>query len=101
MGSSNNTNINNVDDDYDKKSSLLTQGISDSDYFIANSASYALFEAVGVPESIAKLSSIFVAAVPSQLVKVGATMSKQKRDKENQLMLELLHEEKKRKEQRP
>jgi hypothetical protein len=98
---SNNNNINVVDiNDDDKKSSLLSQGISDSDYFIANSASYALFEAVGVPESIAKLSSIFVAAIPSQLVKVGATMSKQKRDKENQLMLQLLREEQKKKQKR-
>ncbi|MGK3743046.1 MAG: hypothetical protein ACI90V_009902, partial [Bacillariaceae sp.] len=98
---SNNNNINIVDiDDDDKKSSLLSQGISDSDYFIANSASYALFEAVGVPESIAKLSSIFVAAIPSQLVKVGAKMSKQKRDKENQLMLQLLREEQKKKQKR-
>jgi hypothetical protein len=98
--SSNNININNVDDDDDKKSSLLSQGISDSDYFIANSASFALFEAIGVPESIAKLSSIFVAAIPSQLVKVGAKMSKQKRDKESQLMLQLLREEQKKKKQK-
>ncbi len=52
------------------KKSLVSQGLADSDYFIANSASNALLEAAGVPETVAKYSSVFIAAVPSQLVKV-------------------------------
>lgn len=52
------------------KKSLLSQGLADSDYFIANSASNSLLEAAGVPETVAKYSSVFIAAVPSQLVKV-------------------------------
>jgi len=84
-------------DSNEEKASLLSQGISDSDYFIANSASYSLLEVLGVPESVAKFSSIFIAAIPSQLVKIGASASKQKRAKENQLLSELLREDQERK----
>mmetsp|Transcript_30891 Transcript_30891/g.35479 ORF Transcript_30891/g.35479 Transcript_30891/m.35479 type:complete len:548 (-) Transcript_30891:6-1649(-) len=84
-------------DSDEEKASLLSQGISDSDYFIANSASYSLLEVLGVPESVAKFSSIFIAAIPSQLVKIGASASKQKRAKENQLLSELLREDQERK----
>jgi hypothetical protein len=64
------------------RTSLLAQGLSDSDYFIANSASNSLLEAVGVPEAVAKYSSVFIAAIPSQLVKIGSRLSEEKRAKE-------------------
>lgn len=83
----------NDNNDDDNKSLLLSQSISGSDYFIANSASYSLLETVGEPETAAKLSSVLIAAIPSQLVKISASLSKQKRMKGNQLMLELLREE--------
>mmetsp|Transcript_27726 Transcript_27726/g.65156 ORF Transcript_27726/g.65156 Transcript_27726/m.65156 type:complete len:594 (+) Transcript_27726:113-1894(+) len=66
--------------------SLLSQGISDSDYFIANSASNTLLEAVGVPETVAKYGSVFIAAIPSQLVKIGPRMKKKKRVEERKLL---------------
>ena len=58
-----------------RKKSLLSQGLADSDYFIANSASNSLLEAAGVPETVAKYSSVFIAAIPSQLVKVVPRLS--------------------------
>lgn len=59
------------------KPSLLSQGLSDGDYFIANSASNSLLEAAGVPETIAKYSSVFIAAIPSQLVKIVPSLLEQ------------------------
>ena len=61
------------------KKSLISQGLSDSDYFIANSASNSfLLEIVGVEQSVAKYVSIFVATIPSQLVKIGSRIEEQK-----------------------
>ena len=75
------------------KSSLLFQGLSDGDFFIANSASNSILEAAGVPESVAKYGSILIAAIPSQLVKIGSSISEQKRAKEEQLCNQLLSED--------
>jgi len=61
-----------------EKKSLLSQGLADSDYFIANSASNSLLEAAGVPETIAKYSSVFIAAIPSQLVKITPRLTERK-----------------------
>lgn len=62
-----------------RKKSLISQGLSDSDYFIANSASNSfLLEIVGVEQSVAKYVSIFVATIPSQLVKIGSRIEEQK-----------------------
>lgn len=85
------------DDVTNTRSGVFYQGISDGDYFIANAASYSLLESVGVPADVAKLSSVFIAAIPSQLVKIGASLTKQKREKEEQAMLELLRKEKQQK----
>ncbi len=63
-------------DSQKSKKSLLSQGLADSDYFIANSASNSLLEAAGVPETVAKYSSVFIAAIPSQLVKITPTLLK-------------------------
>mmetsp|Transcript_11095 Transcript_11095/g.23571 ORF Transcript_11095/g.23571 Transcript_11095/m.23571 type:complete len:622 (+) Transcript_11095:133-1998(+) len=79
------------------KSSLLSQGLSDGDFFIANSASNSILEAVGVPESVAKYGSILIAAIPSQLVKIGSSISEQKRAKEEQRFNQLLSEEREQK----
>ena len=57
------------------KKSFLSQGLADSDYFIANSASNSLLEAAGVPVAIAKYCSVFIAAIPSQLVKIMPKIS--------------------------
>jgi hypothetical protein len=78
-------------------SSLVSQGLSDGDYFIANSASTAFLESVGVPESVAKYSSVFIAAIPSQLVKIGSRISEQKRAKEEELLATLVRDEAQRK----
>ena len=95
MESNNTKNTKNMN-----KQSLLSQGLSDGDYFIANSASFSLLEAVGVPESVAKYSSIFIAAIPSQLVKIGSRISEQKRAKEDEILYNLLREDQKRKKRR-
>lgn len=78
-------------------SSVVSQGISDGDYFIANSASNAFLVSVGVPESVAKYSSILIAAVPSQLVKIGSRISEQKREKKEELLASLIRDEEQRK----
>jgi hypothetical protein len=92
-GNSNNSNGKKSSD----MSSVVSQGLSDGDYFIANSASNALLESVGVPESVAKYSSILIAAIPSQLVKIGSRISEQKRAKEEELLASLVRDEEQRK----
>ena len=69
--------------------SLLSQGISDSDYFIANSASNTILEAAGVPETVAKYGSVFIAAIPSQLIKIVPRISEQKRAKQKKLLMSI------------
>jgi hypothetical protein len=71
---------------------FVSQALADSDYFIANSATYTLLEAVGVPPEIAKLSSVFIAAVPSQLVKLGPVLQ-ERRSQEEILLQQLLEEQ--------
>lgn len=79
------------------KPSLWYQGISDGDYFIVNSASNSLLEAAGVPESVAKYSSVFIAAIPSQLFKITSRILQQKRAKEEMPSSSLLRDEQERK----
>jgi hypothetical protein len=90
---------NNQQDQQDEKKDMPTmsrpfvsQALADSDYFIANSATYTLLEAVGVPPEIAKLSSVFIAAVPSQLVKLGPVLQ-ERRSQEEILLQQLLEEQ--------
>jgi hypothetical protein len=68
---------------------LLTNALADSDYFIANSASLPLLQAVGLPPAVASIGSVIVAAIPSQLVKIGA-QRKERRLEEESMMQELL-----------
>ncbi|KAL3903303.1 MAG: hypothetical protein SGILL_010496 [Bacillariaceae sp.] len=70
---------------------FVSQALSDSDYFIANSATDSLLVAIGVAPEVAKLSSVFIAAVPSQLVKLIPVIREQRAQEElllQQLLLE-------------
>jgi hypothetical protein len=71
---------------------FVSQALADSDYFIANSATFSLLEAVGVPPEIAKVSSVFIAAVPSQLVKLGPLLQ-ERRSEEERILQQLLDEQ--------
>lgn len=95
-----NNNNSNTNEEGDQKKDMPTmskpfvsQALADSDYFIANSATYTLLEAVGVPPEIAKLSSVFIAAIPSQLVKLGPVLQ-ERRSQEEMILQQLLEEEK-------
>ena len=69
--------------------SEVTDAIADTDYFIVNSVSLPLFEAVGFPTALASVSGVILAAIPSQLVKIG------QQERERKLLLrQLLLEEK-------
>jgi hypothetical protein len=72
--------------------SLVTEAIADSDFFIANSASRPLLQAVGLPPVLASVGSIFVATASSQLVKLGARR-KDRLLEEEQLLQKLLEED--------
>jgi hypothetical protein len=78
---------------------VVTEAIADSDFFIANSASLPLLAAVGLPPGLASVASVVVAAVPSQLVKLGSRQN-ERRLQEKNLMLQLLGEERAREETR-
>lgn len=68
------------------------EAIADGDFFIVNSASKPLLEAVGVPPALASVSSIVLATIPSQLVKIGQR-KKDQRIQENLLLAQFLEEE--------
>jgi hypothetical protein len=73
--------------------SLVTEAIADSDFFIANSASRPLLQAVGLPPVLASVGSLVVATASSQLVKLGARRQ-DRMVEEEQLLRKLLEEEK-------
>ncbi|KAG7365337.1 hypothetical protein IV203_038540 [Nitzschia inconspicua] len=85
--------LNNI-----RKQPIVSQAISDGDYFIANSATDSLLVAIGVAPEVAKLSSVFIAAVPSQLVKLAPKLREQ-RKQEDLILQQLLQEQQK--QQRP
>ena len=74
------------------KSKAVNEAIASGDYFIANSASRPLLEALGLPPALASLSSVVFAAIPYELVKLGRG-EKERKAKENELMKQLLEEE--------
>jgi hypothetical protein len=74
-----------------RKEPIVSQALSDGDYFIANSATDSLLVAIGVAPEVAKLSSVFIAAVPSQLVKLLPKLREQMTQEE--IVLQQLLEE--------
>ena len=64
---------------------MITQAIADSDFFIANSASLPLLQAVGLPPGVASVGSVIFAAIPSQLVKIGAQRKQRLLEEEMEL----------------
>jgi hypothetical protein len=71
---------------------LVTEVIADSDFFIANSVLQLLFQGAGLPPVIASVGSVVVAAVPSQLLKLG-TLQKERKVQEEEIMQQLLLEQ--------
>merc|ERR1719491_534880 len=77
--------------------SFVAEAIADGDYFIANSASRTLFEAIGVSPAIASVASVVAASVPSQIVKaLGRGEAMRAEERERLLQEELLREEEER-----
>jgi len=83
-----------------KTTKLFEQALSDSDFFIANGAALSLLELLGVPSSAATLTSVFIAAIPSQLIKVTTQLKEQQRQQEDELFEELLRKEKQKQQRR-
>jgi hypothetical protein len=81
-----------VNDSNRRRTNFLSQALSDSDFFVANGASLSLLEAVGINARVAQLSSVLIASIPSQLVKLGPII-KERRSREDQLLQQLLSEE--------
>lgn len=77
---------------------LVTEALSDSDYFIAQAGLMPVLQAIGVSPILASIGSVVVASVPSQLVKIGS-QEKQRRKEEEKSLLELLEAEKKKQEE--
>jgi hypothetical protein len=76
---------------------LVTEALSDSDYFIAQAGLRPTLEAVGLSPILATLGSVLFASVPSQLVKI-TSQQKQRRADEEKSLLQLLDSERKKKE---
>lgn len=100
------SSLDNDDDDSQgdvanrRRQTFLSQALSDSDFFIANGAFLSLFEALGMNVRVAKLGSVVLASIPSQLVKLGPNI-KERRSQEEQILQQLLlrQQEEQRKEQ--
>jgi hypothetical protein len=75
-----------------RKQPFISQALADGDYFIANSATDSLLVALGVAPEVAKLSSVFIAVVPSELVKLAPKLRQQK-TQEDQILQQLLQEQ--------
>eukprot|EP01083_Nonionella_stella_P132426 402635_1 len=74
--------------------SLVSSAIADTDYFLTRAAAMPLLGAVGLPTFL----GVFVATIPSQLVKLSARQ-KERRQREEYYMDLLLEEERIRAEQ--
>jgi hypothetical protein len=75
-----------------RKQPFISQALADGDYFIANSATDSLLVALGVAPEVAKLTSVFIAVVPSELVKLAPKLRQQK-TQEDQILQQLLQEQ--------
>ena len=72
---------------------MLSQAVADGDFFVANAALFPLLEAAGLPPFLATVSSVAVSMVPYELTKLAGIKRIQKRAAEDQLMRELLLEQ--------
>jgi hypothetical protein len=87
------TNGNNYNNNFSmRKQPIMSQALADGDYFIANSATVSLLVALGVAPEVAKLSSVFIAVIPSELVKLAPKLREQ-RTQEDQILQQLLQEQ--------
>jgi hypothetical protein len=78
---------------YSSRKPFVSQALADGDYFIANGASNSLLVAIGVSPEVAKFCSVFIAAVPSELVKLLPNIQEQ-RSQEELILQQLLLEQK-------
>ena len=82
-----------------QKQDLVREAVADGDYFVTRAAAIPLFEAVGLSPLAASVSSVILASVPYEVIKLGSSREAARRA-EDLLMEELLkqEQEKKRKE---
>lgn len=78
---------------------LVAEALSESDYFIVQASLLPTLQAVGVSPILATVGSVFVASVPSQLVKFNSKQ-KQRLIAEEKSLLKLLEQEQQRQQDR-
>lgn len=78
---------------------LVTEALSDSDYFIMRAGLLPTLEAVGIPPVFASIGSVLFASVPSQLVKLNSKqrqrLAEEERSLREMLVAELQNQKKK------
>mmetsp|Transcript_19642 Transcript_19642/g.29524 ORF Transcript_19642/g.29524 Transcript_19642/m.29524 type:complete len:522 (-) Transcript_19642:17-1582(-) len=87
------TNLEGEEEQHQQDNDVLTEGVANSDYFIASSASRPLLEAVGVPLEFVSIASVIFAAIPYELTKLTGRARTQRQRKQQQLLLQQLEEE--------
>lgn len=71
---------------------LFTEAVADGDYFLTRAAALPLVEAIGLPPLVASLTTVVLASVPYELVKLGSQRKNALLD-EDKLLQELLLEQ--------
>jgi hypothetical protein len=81
-----------------QKSDIVREAVADGDYFITRAAALPLFEALGLSPLAASVTSVILASVPYEIIKLGYSREAVRLE-EDLIMEELLKEEQKRKRQ--
>ena len=80
------------------KEDLLRKALADGDYFVTRAAALPLFESLGLSPLAATVTSVILATVPYEFIKLGSSREKARLEEEL-LMDKLLREEQERKRQ--
>jgi len=79
-----------------QRKDLVREAVADGDYFVTRAAALPLFEALGLSPLAASVTSVILASVPYEIIKIGPSR-KTAREQEDLLMEQLLKEEQERK----
>jgi hypothetical protein len=85
-------------DDAANKKELVRKAVADGDYFVTRAAALPLFESLGFSPLAATVTSVILASVPYEIIKLGSSREKARME-EDLLMEQLLQEEQERKRQ--
>jgi hypothetical protein len=82
-----------VEQSIERTQGMINQAVAESDYFLARAAVFPILEAVGLPPSIATISSSLVATLPYAMVKQGTQQKMVRQQNEDRLMTQLLEQQ--------